>query len=72
MSERHEHLTWKTSTYCGTASCVEVAVGTSTVQVRSSTEVAGPRLMFPTAAWAAFLDGVRADGLRTQAGTPDE
>ncbi|MEU0271804.1 DUF397 domain-containing protein [Streptomyces sp. NPDC006307] len=50
-------LTWVKSSY-STADgpeCVEVAAATSTVHVRDSKNVSGPKLGFSPAAWANFV-----------------
>nr|WSX76120.1 DUF397 domain-containing protein [Streptomyces sp. NBC_00899] len=55
--------TWRKSSYSGgdNGSCVEVAddlVGA--VPVRDSKDPQGPALVFPAAAWAAFVADVKA------------
>jgi hypothetical protein len=49
---------WRKSSYSGGGDndCVEVAVGSKTVGVRDSKNVAGPRLAFPATTWRDFLD----------------
>ncbi|WUH92962.1 DUF397 domain-containing protein [Streptomyces sp. NBC_00433] len=57
--------TWRKSSYSGGTnpdSCIEVADGyPGVVPVRDSKDPQGPALVFPAAAWAAFVADVRAD-----------
>ncbi|MFE8952161.1 DUF397 domain-containing protein [Streptomyces althioticus] len=58
-------LTWFKSSYSSgaeTDSCVEIAMGPTTVHIRDSKNTDGPRLTFATAAWAGFLTSVGHDG----------
>ncbi|WP_406731796.1 DUF397 domain-containing protein [Streptomyces sp. NBC_01794] len=50
-------LTWVKSSYSGAdgPDCVEVAAAVSTVHVRDSKNVPGPRLGFTPEAWADFV-----------------
>ncbi|MFE4212528.1 DUF397 domain-containing protein [Streptomyces sp. NPDC056844] len=53
---------WRKSSYSGTngGECVEVAEGcAASVPVRDSKNPAGPVLILGTAAWQAFVDGLR-------------
>ncbi|MEU8196434.1 DUF397 domain-containing protein [Microbispora amethystogenes] len=51
---------WRTSTRSGgSGQCVSVAFVESHVAVRDSKDPDGPVLVFTTAEWTAFLDGVR-------------
>ncbi|MYQ40040.1 protein of unknown function (DUF397) [Streptomyces sp. LamerLS-316] len=53
---------WRKSSYSGTngGECVEVADGcAASVPVRDSKNPAGPVLTVGTAAWQAFVDGLR-------------
>jgi hypothetical protein len=53
---------WRKSSRSGaTGACVEVRLAADQVQIRDSKDPDGPRLSFPPAAWAAFVDAV-ADG----------
>lgn len=52
--------TWRRSSLCATANCVEVAYDGSTVHVRNSTDPDGVRLTFTIEEWVAFIRGVRA------------
>jgi hypothetical protein len=55
--------TWRKSSYSGgdNGSCVEVADGlVGVVPVRDSKDPQGPALVFPAAAWSAFLTEVKA------------
>ncbi|MGC4793599.1 DUF397 domain-containing protein [Micromonospora saelicesensis] len=46
---------WRKSSFSGDeGACVEVAAIPQLVAVRDSKDPAGPALLFPTAAWAAF------------------
>ncbi|SCG70517.1 protein of unknown function [Micromonospora echinaurantiaca] len=46
---------WRKSSHSGDeGACVEVAAIPGTVAVRDSKDPAGPALLFPPAAWAAF------------------
>jgi hypothetical protein len=56
--------TWRKSSYSGSqgGECIEVADGfPGVVPVRDSKNPHGPALLFPPAAWTAFLSAVRAD-----------
>ncbi|WP_329149297.1 DUF397 domain-containing protein [Streptomyces sp. NBC_01456] len=60
-------IAWRKSSYSngGDANCIEIADGfPGAVPVRDSKNPEGPVLLFPTAAWSAFIGGVRADRLR--------
>ncbi|MEV7928372.1 MULTISPECIES: DUF397 domain-containing protein [unclassified Kitasatospora] len=52
---------WRKSSYSGSGgTCVEVANGFTDVQpVRDSKDPDGPVLLFPSAAWQAFVTAVR-------------
>jgi hypothetical protein len=45
---------WRRSTYCGTSACVEV-VKTNSVSVRDGKDRTGPVLTFEPGDWAAFI-----------------
>jgi hypothetical protein len=54
---------WRKSSYSNTesASCVEVRDGDpSAIPVRDSKDPHGPALLFPAAAWSAFIADVKA------------
>lgn len=53
---------WRKSSFSGQGGdCVEVADGLpGVVPVRDSKNPAGPALVFPAAAWSAFVAGVKA------------
>ncbi|WP_319458531.1 DUF397 domain-containing protein [Micromonospora sp. RTP1Z1] len=54
---------WRTSTRSsGNGNCVEVAAVADRIAVRDSKDRGGPALVFPPAAWAAFVAGT--DGVR--------
>jgi uncharacterized protein DUF397 len=57
---------WRKSSFSGgdNGSCVEVADGVpGVVPVRDSKDPSGPALLFPAAAWAAFVADVKAGRL---------
>nr|WSX78600.1 DUF397 domain-containing protein [Streptomyces sp. NBC_00899] len=54
---------WRKSSYSNGdgGNCIEVANGlTGVLPVRDSKDPEGPALLFPTAAWSAFVAGVKA------------
>jgi hypothetical protein len=52
---------WRKSSHSGDeTACVEMAVVPGAVAIRDSKDPAGPVLLFPPAAWAAFTAGVTA------------
>ena len=53
------HVSWHKSSQSGVNGCVEVAIQDGKVVVRNSEDPQGPILVFTTARWQAFLDGVR-------------
>ncbi|MFD9207512.1 DUF397 domain-containing protein [Streptomyces sioyaensis] len=60
-------VAWRKSSYSdgGANNCVEIADGfPGSVPVRDSKNPEGPLLLFPAAAWSAFIGGVTADRLR--------
>jgi hypothetical protein len=52
---------WRKSSYSGSSGgeCVEVADLTPGIAVRDSKNQRGPALLFPTAAWSAFVESVK-------------
>ncbi|MGK5531521.1 DUF397 domain-containing protein [Streptomyces sp. URMC 129] len=56
------HVQWRKSTHSGNGGqCVEVADGVpGVVPVRDSKAPAGPALVVPAPAWAAFVASLRA------------
>ncbi|MFD3417140.1 DUF397 domain-containing protein [Streptomyces decoyicus] len=57
-------VAWRKSSYSdgGDSNCVEIAGGfPGAVPVRDSKNPAGGVLLFPEAAWAGFIDGVKGD-----------
>ncbi|MFJ5550037.1 DUF397 domain-containing protein [Streptomyces sp. NPDC093225] len=57
---------WFKSSYSGGGGddCVEVGRGLPThVPVRDSKDPRGPKLVFPAAAWEAFVDGIQDGSL---------
>ncbi|MER7765782.1 DUF397 domain-containing protein [Kitasatospora sp. NPDC096140] len=59
--------TWRKSSYSGDngGECIEVAPGflPGAIPVRDSKDPDGPVLVFPTAAWEAFITAVRTGDL---------
>ena len=60
---------WRKSSYSNGdgGNCVEAAPGfiTGAVPVRDSKDPKGPALVFPAAAWTAFVDAVKSGELPT-------
>ena len=59
-----QHVTWIKSSYSGPTggNCVEAAaLPDGTVAVRDSKAPGGPALVFPAAAWGAFVGDARGD-----------
>jgi hypothetical protein len=53
---------WRKSSYSGDGSnCVEIAVTPTTIYVRDSKEMGGPRLVFPPGAWTRFISHATPD-----------
>jgi hypothetical protein len=59
--------TWRKSTYSSGegGECIEVADGLPVVPVRDSKDPEGPALVFPPAAWTAFITAVKASSFPT-------
>lgn len=53
-------IEWRKSSYCGTSSCVEVAMVENGVMVRDSKEPETDFLIFTREEWRAFITGVLA------------
>ena len=53
------HAEWRTSTFCSSAGCVEVALGPNSVGMRNSTDPSGPMLVLSTDQWRDFVASVR-------------
>jgi hypothetical protein len=60
MHEARVELTWKTSSYCSSSACVEVAKTPNEIRVRNSNDPDATELIFVPAAWAEFMAGIRA------------
>ncbi|MFG1807951.1 DUF397 domain-containing protein [Streptomyces sp. NPDC049040] len=58
---------WRRSSHSTAANnCVEAAaLPTGRVAVRDSKDVAGPALVFPSGAWAAFVEAVASETMRS-------
>ncbi|HWG97918.1 MAG TPA: DUF397 domain-containing protein [Pilimelia sp.] len=54
--------TWRKSTRCESAMCVEVAALDGAMAVRDSADP-GPQLRFAAENWRTFLDGLRSGAL---------
>jgi hypothetical protein len=54
---------WRKSTYSGgdQGSCVEVLDGHPVIPVRDSKDPHGPALLFPPAAWSAFITAIKSN-----------
>ncbi|WP_370355692.1 DUF397 domain-containing protein [Catenulispora sp. EB89] len=59
MSDHDPVLTWRTASFCGEDSCVEVAIGAGRVYVRNSRRRAQEPMVFDFNEWEAFVLGVR-------------
>lgn len=58
-------IAWRKSSYSdgGDGNCIEVGDDLpDTIPVRDSKNPAGPILLFPAAAWSAFIDTVKSGG----------
>lgn len=56
---------WRVSSFSsGNNTCVEVAGLGPSFAVRDTEDRSGPALIFPTAEWSAFVDGVARGTLR--------
>ncbi|MCX2185107.1 DUF397 domain-containing protein [Streptomyces sp. SKN60] len=55
-------VTWRKSSYSNAegGECLEVADDLPLVPVRDSKNPTGPVLLFPAAAWSAFMDGIKS------------
>ncbi|GAB7043209.1 MULTISPECIES: DUF397 domain-containing protein [Catenuloplanes] len=55
---------WRKSTYCDTASCVEVAdLSRGVIGLRDGKNPSGPVLRFSAAEWHAFLDMLKLENM---------
>lgn len=53
-------LTWRRSTWCAAANCVEVSNADGAVAVRDSKRTDGAVLVYTSDEWRAFVQGVKA------------
>lgn len=60
MPRQHPTLTWRRSTACANAACVEVAETSTTVHVRDSEQHTTAVLTFHRTDWQQFVDGLRS------------
>jgi hypothetical protein len=51
---------WTTSSFCDSASCVEVARTADSVLVRNSVDKSGPIVQFTPHEWAVFIEGAKS------------
>jgi hypothetical protein len=58
---------WRRSTRCASSDCVEIALGMHEVFVRDSKDRYGATLVFSTASWLDFIEGVKADAIGGEA-----
>lgn len=58
MSTEPVNVDWQTSTFCGSTTCVQVAVIDGSIAVRDSKDPGGAVLKYTPEEWHAFLDGV--------------
>jgi hypothetical protein len=70
LGESAAGLNWRTSSFCAPSHCVQVAIGTDVVYVRSSRDQSRDPLKFDFAEWSAFVAGVRNNEFDVSA--PDE
>ena len=59
----HNAPTWRKSTFCGSAACVEVATTPTGPTVRDGKDPDGPTLDFAPGAWSAFVAELKHGGL---------
>ncbi len=59
----NQQLTWRRSSACSNAACVEVADQHDTVLVRDSRQASSPVLEFDHGAWAGFVAGLKGGAL---------
>lgn len=60
------HLTWRKSSYSGAqgGNCIEVAhFSFAAIGVRDSKDPDGPKLLFSSGEWRAFIAGIKAGEL---------
>jgi hypothetical protein len=58
VAQTYDAPEFRTSSFCNTGTCVEVAVTPDTVAVRDKKNPAAGQLNVGTAAWAAFLAAI--------------
>jgi hypothetical protein len=51
--------TWRRSTYCADAACVEIAEDGDRILMRDSKDLSRPSLGFDRAAWALFVAQIK-------------
>jgi Domain of unknown function (DUF397) len=59
--EPQSDLPWKKSFISGAGNCVEVAITSKVVYVRTSRDQSGPRLRFSLDEWRCFVTGVKSN-----------
>jgi hypothetical protein len=71
MADARQVSTWKVSSRCEAADCVEVLIGADLVFIRDSAHREGPILTVEPGDWMAFVAHLRdahADGSRSSSG----
>ncbi|WP_307798070.1 DUF397 domain-containing protein [Actinoplanes flavus] len=56
---------WRTSTFCGSNTCIEVARIGDSIAIRDSKDPQGPVQMYSRDEWNAFLDGITGGEFRS-------
>lgn len=57
--------TWRRSTYCADAACVEVAEDGDRILMRDSNDTSQPYLDFDRADWQLFVEEIMSGSLRS-------
>jgi hypothetical protein len=52
-------LPWRTSSFCSTGSCVEIAITTGPILVRDTKKPNQPPLMYTKEEWREFIAGAK-------------
>jgi hypothetical protein len=61
VAQTHDTPEFRTSSYCNSGTCVEVAVGSAVVAVRDKKNPAAGHIQVQPGAWARFLGGIRSN-----------
>jgi hypothetical protein len=70
LSETASAAGWKTSSRCGSATCVAVRIGETAVLVRDTKDRDGAVLAFTPAEWRDFLAGVKLGEFDVESDSP--